>query len=115
MKLLQLVQSYMLIVGVHPPQPNEKQPLNRRNLGVILYLGLFVILTSAYISFDASTFEEYTEAFFLWITVTLTDISFALFVLSSSDMFQFIGNVEKTINSRKCQQNAWFKKNHSEI
>lgn len=98
MKLFLVLQGYAATIGVYRMGKNEI--FNHRNVGTLFLIGLYFTSTTAFILTDASTFFEYANGVFVWITLLL--LYFGLFntILVSMDLFQFIVEVEKCIG--KC-------------
>lgn len=101
LKLLEVGKSYLAIVGVAPLQPGQNSVFNIRNVSVTLTFASGSILTCAFLFFEASTIEEYTEAFFAWVTVTSIAIGFLLNTIRSPRSFQYIENIEQIIENGK--------------
>lgn len=101
MKLFQVVCKCLAIIGIRQLRSNEENRFNARNFGILLYFGLFAISTTTFIVRYASTFLEYADAFFAWITGSLVFIGYFVTILKSTKLFQLIENLEETIENRK--------------
>lgn len=101
MKLFQKIQSYLALVGVHPIRLGEKSSFNSHNSTITFSIGLFFVLTSIFIYFDANTIRKCEYFFFVWISILCIFIAFILDTRKSMDFFRFIERMEKTIEIRK--------------
>lgn len=101
MKLFQAIRDNLATFGIYQLEPSEKNPFNRRNLAVLLAFALSTLSAIAFFLFDADSFRESADSFFVWITVLLTFIGTLIVILKTDDVFQFIANMEKIIGNRK--------------
>lgn len=101
MKLFQVCQKYMAIIGIRRLLPDEKFPFNRRNVGILFIFGQSFIAASAFLVFDAKTLKEYTECLYTWISVLGVLIGLALVIIRTEEIFQLIENMEKMVEQRE--------------
>lgn len=101
MKIFPLIQAYSAVIGIYELKPGAKKLFNRRNIGFLLLFGFYLTLISAYVLYDANTFQEYAQAIFEWIT--LSSIMFGLFVtvFRTIGLFQLAEHFEKVLDSRE--------------
>lgn len=89
------------LMGIYPLQSGEKSKFNCRNIGVLLCFGLHLISITAFLLFNAKTFQEYAVCIFPWCTIIFTWAGISVHILLSTDVFRYIECLEKTIESRK--------------
>lgn len=99
MRVFLSVQEFAANVGIYPLQPGQTNPLNRRNIRVLLIFSLYVISYTAFIVFDANSFHEYAEAFFPWVTSSLIFIGLSINISMTKYMFRLLNNCERIIES----------------
>lgn len=101
MKICQAVEEYAAIIGIHPLQPGETQPFNRRNVGVLLIFGLFFTSITKFLLYDAETLQQYNEVFHTWITLLCVYAGFLFYILNTNHIYRLIENMEKFIDDGK--------------
>lgn len=101
MELFLALLEYSDIIGIRPLRPNQTSVFNRRNLSVFLFFVLFFISSTACLYFDDSTFEEYSQTFYAWLTMLLTGIGFTINVLLTVNLFQLLDKLKHSIE--KCK------------
>lgn len=99
MKVLVTIENCAKVLGIRRLEPDQTNPFNRRNICVLLIYVLYFISTTAFLLFDANTFQEFTECFFAFITVLFISIGFLLNILKTTELFQLQDTVEKTIEN----------------
>lgn len=97
MRLFKATRKYAAWVGMYELDWNEKSSFNRRNVGVLLIFGLYFVSATAFILFDATTFHEYTESFFGWITLGFVYSATLIMIIKLQDLFLLIKHVEQTV------------------
>lgn len=101
MKLFKVIEEYWVIIGIQPTEFPERTPFNRRNIMIISIIGVYIVSTTLFLLFDASTFRECEEAFFPWITLSIEYIGLIQQVLNINDVFKFLDKIEIFIDSGK--------------
>lgn len=101
MKIFHVLLEYARIIGIRPIEPGETSIFNFVNLIVLWYLGISTIAATAFLLFEASTFQQYAESFFAWISVVAVLIGSYFFIQNTLQSLEFIASLEKTIESRK--------------
>lgn len=101
MKVIQQTVKYASVVGLQPLESNEKNPFNRRNIIILLLFGLFSTISANNFFFLANTIQEYTESFFVWMTMSITYIGFLTAILNLIDIYLMLENFEEIIAERK--------------
>lgn len=99
MKLFQVSQEYMAIVGVCPLLRGEKTPFNRQNSLILFIFGISLTSSTAFFLIDADTLRQYTECFFGWISILAVFVGLILVILKTEKIFQLIDNLEIMIES----------------
>lgn len=100
MKVFVVLKRYLSYMGIRPLCADKKTPFPFQYVGVMFLFGLFFISVISFLSFEASTFQEYSESFYALISV-----SFGLIVMNfysmKADIFGFFDRLENMIESRK--------------
>lgn len=110
MYLFGVVLKYAAMVGIRPLRPGHKNPFNRRNISVLLIYSLFFISATAFLVFDANSFDEYAEAFYPWMTLSFIYVGFSMNVSLADDFFRLKEQCEQFIESGKPFNSSKLKK-----
>lgn len=89
------------IVGLRKLEPHESSVFNWRNVSILLALGLKTISVSAYILYDANTFQAYAVSSFIWITLVCMFIGFFIMIFKLQRLFDALKLAEELIDIRK--------------
>lgn len=108
MKVFKHTRIYGAVIGIVPIAPGVLAKYNRRNLTVLLIFGVFFILSTAFILFDANTLKEHANAFFLWISVLVTFFAFFAVINIKLEMCDFLDKTEKIAENRKHMKFEYF-------
>lgn len=116
MKLFQQARIYAAVIGIVPLPPGKTNKFNHRNVTILTICGIFFTLSTAFILFDAKTFQEYANSFFLWISVLGVYIGFFTAIVKTVEIYQYVGKTEQITDSRK-QSNrfSYSKPEHSDL
>lgn len=101
MQLFEQARIYAAVIGIVPLPPGETYKYNRRNVTVLVIFGLFFICCTAFVLFDAKTFQEYARAFFLWICVLGVYIGFFTAIVKTVEIFKYVDKTERITDNRK--------------
>lgn len=109
MKIFQEIRKHFAVLGIYEPTNNEFNILNRRNMSILLLFILCLISGTAFILFDARSFREFAEAFFIWITLISSNTGLVVGIAKNYDIYRLFTNLEKTIENRKfrCKLHAF--------
>lgn len=102
MKIFQSIQNSLKMLGIYRPMVFQQfHRLNRKNVGLLAYLGVFFLAAVLYIVFEAETFNEYSESFFSVAVGLVVLILLILAILKASEIFELIDNYENVIGHRE--------------
>ena len=101
MRLFQSSQRDFVILGIGPYDPTQK---NQFNKNIFLYLFLCVlslILTGAFLVFEADTFEEYTEGIYMFSASILSPLAAVSIAIKVQTLFTLIKRCENMLDASK--------------
>lgn len=101
MELFELQKKYFAIIGIDSCQAIQKNPFNKKNSATLLILISAFISTNAFIWFEATTFQEYTESFYVAATSIIATAGPVIYLTKMSQLFEFIKNMEHLIKTSK--------------
>lgn len=84
--------------GIYTETPPQKYPFNRKNSIILIIISIDVIFSIKYLD-EAETFEEYTNVLYGIILMFNFIVIFLKIVWKSSELLNFIDNLENTINN----------------
>lgn len=103
-KIFQLFRKCHQTIGIHPPQPNQKQPLiNWIKWIFVILQSQFLFAMVAFLVFDAESMFDYGLAFFLLISIMNTIVVSLIFIWQTENTEKFIKNCEEFIAESKCR------------
>lgn len=91
----------MMLMGMRRLRPNEKSPFHFQNIVFMLLFMVFNISVIAYMSFEAKTFQEYTESFYAFISVSFTSGALVLVYSMTADIYRFLDGLIIIVEGRK--------------
>lgn len=94
MKILQVTQRGIAIVGIEPDQ----QRFNRRTSLVFFVFGLCIMSQCIFIVRSAKTFIEYTDCVYKTGTTISIAVCYTSLVCYKMELFSFINDIEKIAN-----------------
>lgn len=98
MKLLQGVQTNLLIVGIcsNPTQASSTK------IKLIIPLFVFGLTTSAiYLCHDANTFLEYSSSMYITTALAMTIFVYVIFIVNMSKLFDLISECQELLDQSK--------------
>ena len=101
MILFDTVKSHFTVMGVNSVQAKRKNPLNFKNVTVILMTSIEGTLSGIFVFCEANSFREYVESIFVFSTIFIVNIVFLHFIWNMSKVFELMNNIEKTVNKSK--------------
>lgn len=101
MKLFEMHEKYFAIVGIDSYQATRKIPINGKNSATLLILISALMSTNAFIWFEADTFPEYAESFYVAATSIICFGNFVILFTRMSKFFEFIENLEHLVQTSK--------------
>lgn len=87
--------------GIILTQKTCKHLFNSRNIAVSFGFGVASILCTKFHFFEAKTFDEYANSFYLMSTGSLTVCCFIVLMWKRVEPFDFIKSIEHLIDERK--------------
>lgn len=97
MKIAQQLQKYVKNIGCD--RPKNGKVFNQRNVFFVLILVAFFTMSTTFIVFNATTFQEYSLSFFVWITLFAMIIGFLTMLILSPEMFPLLDAIENSIDA----------------
>lgn len=98
MELFALLRNHFVASGISVSENSSKsQPFNVKNSTVFVLLCLTVSLMGASIT-EANSFDERTDICFKSVSIGLCCIVYVMIVWKTSILFEFIDNLDETIN-----------------
>lgn len=101
MEVLEVIQKYLNVLGIHPLQTPEQNRFNIRNLVTIFLLVQALLSALAHSYFDARSVREYTECVYIAATALCNNFMFGVILAKEVHFFTFVNNVEETIGDRE--------------
>lgn len=101
MKIFQTLAKLFENVGISVRQAFGENLLNKKNVIVFCLLIVFSTLTTAFFLFEAKTFREYAESFYISVSMIMISVCFALFIWKTVKIFELIVTIETIIQHRK--------------
>lgn len=95
MKLFQFTQKIYAMMGISS-SPSVRA-INGKTVITFLLYGFGAISTGLFLSQEATTFNEFTEAIYICSAFIIIGLAFACMKINSGMLFKFIGNFEKII------------------
>lgn len=99
MKAFELIKKYYAKVGICAELATQSYPFNWQILFGFLSLSFAFVSQLDYISNDAKTFAEYTQAIYVCSFIILIFLSIVILVAKSVTLFEFMDDVDKIINT----------------
>lgn len=103
MKLFQLIEKALGILGIFPPKQPEENPITWRRLTTLFILVQFSISSIVFFLFEAATFREYADSFYISATAMLKVCTYIVALYKSKKMFGLIQKLEFVIHTRELQ------------
>lgn len=100
MIIFKAIKSYFAMAGIILTQKTCKHLLNIRNVVVAIGFGIAGIMCAKFHFYDAKTFEEYANSFYLMSTGGLTVFCFKILMWKRPELFEFIESIEHLIDTR---------------
>lgn len=97
MKLFQLIKKSLKVVGISPTQTPVESSFNWKNKIISTFLSFCSIFATLFLLIEAKILTEYSESFYLTITVPVM----VLFVVElTRKVFKMIDDFESVIEKR---------------
>lgn len=101
MKSFELIQGKFAVVGYSLNNSNRQYNLNARNVIIIILMVINMLATSAYIYYEAESFDEYLQDIYLTVSLAVASIMFIINIVLMPKVFKLIENLKETINKSK--------------
>lgn len=99
MKILQIAQENVSIIGIDANQSTQKFPLNTRNSLVLFTLCSVLASDLMYLIYDANDFKDYAVAILASCTMIVSILVFAYILVKMRIIFDFLHRLEEIINN----------------
>ena len=101
MPILTSIRENLAIIGLSSHQSTQKYPFNARNLTSLFFQFLNIGCNFGYLMYEAKDLMEITDSMFLTITAILTVSIFINLNWRMKQLFEFIDNLERTVDKSK--------------
>lgn len=105
MKIFQTSQKHLATTGISPTLAMQPLPFNGRILMGFVILNAIMICDLVYISYDAKTFAEYTQAVYSFTTAVLIFSCLLVLIFKVQNIFEFFDSCDNLVNTSKCVEN----------
>lgn len=95
--LFKTLKKYMAIIGLYEHESDEDSCFNRRNVGILFLFVLYLVLTIAFLLFDANSVSEYSVGFYELSTILSVFIGFTIMIKRSRDLFRLSNTTKKIV------------------
>lgn len=100
-KVFEIALSNVATVGISPDLVTQAYPANGKILMGFLILGYGIYATSAFLTYDAETFTEYTQSFCICSFAILNISILLILMLKVEKMFELINACDQFVNTSK--------------
>lgn len=101
MQLYLELKKHLAVIGLKEPRKGQTSIFNRINVGILTIFGVCFFSSTAYLMFDAVTFQNYAEAFFPWMTLFFIWGGFLNGILKTMDIYRIFDTTSAVIEKRK--------------
>lgn len=101
MKIFQYVQKLYGVLGIHRSNSNKNNTWNRRKVLTYFMLVQFTGTSIIFFLFQAKTFKEYADSFYISATASLKVCTYTVSLWKMPKVFKLIDNFENFIQKRK--------------
>lgn len=107
-KILQITQNYLAILGIESQQSIQQRPFNEENLKTLAVFSFTTISSIIYFCRAPNDFMEYNQSLCFTATVGNTMLLLALVIWKQPEIFEFIKNFEIIVNESELKLNCNF-------
>lgn len=101
-KWLQFVREFHRAIGICPAEPNQKRTkLNTKNKIILLLSAQYMIVTIAFLVFEAKSMFDFAIGIFITICMLNTIVIYSSFLWQCENLFKLIANFERFIEKSK--------------
>ena len=101
MKTFDSIKNCFTVLGFDSHQSTRKDLLKFKNIISLLLIFIDMILTSVYVYYEASNFEEYVDSIYLLSSMILAFSVFSILIWQIPNHFIFINHLESIITKSK--------------
>lgn len=101
MKIFNSIKNCFIVLGFDSPQSTRQDLLKTKTILSMLLIGIDVILSSLFVYYEASDFEEYADSIYQLSSLILTFFVSATLLWQMPTHYKFITALEKTIEKSK--------------
>lgn len=105
MKIFQLLRKPFGVLGIYPPKRFDENPITFKRLITLFILVQFSLTSIVFFLFEAATFIEYADAFYISATAMLKVYVFSAILRKLIKIFELIENFESIIQNRALKKN----------
>lgn len=95
MKLFQIAQKKIAILGITSAQSTQKTPFNWKIIRVYFIYGVAWTSSALFLFKEAETFDEYTNNIYITSATAMIMFCFTVVVFKMAKLFQFISDCGK--------------------
>lgn len=100
-KLFQLVQKIYKMMGICPPQPDQKHSFNSRILVVLFIVSQFLFSSVAFLLFQASSIQNRADSFYFSLSIANCGVYIIVSHWKIPKILNLIENFEKFVEQSK--------------
>lgn len=101
MKNFDFIKNYFEVLGITSRQSTRKDLLKRQNIVFFIIIGMNVLSSTAFGYYEANSFEEYVDSFYVTSSVFICFSAFGILLWDVPKLYRFINALESTINISK--------------
>lgn len=98
MKIFQIFQNNVLLLGISRYYSNQKYLLNRRNMSILVIHGAAIASNFVYLYHVATTFNEYADAVYICVAKVDTAAILVIFIMRMRKIFDCLNRLENITN-----------------
>lgn len=103
-KVFETTQKYLAIAGIRPSLVHRSCPFDWLTSFGLLFLGLNIYCTSAFIMHDAETIDDYTQSIYAASFLILMTMALMVLILEVENLFEFIRNSDDLVHISELQR-----------
>lgn len=103
MKIMGIIYSYLVRMGMTLSQSKKRNPFNIRNTTTIIVLANNVFFTIIFLMNGAKNLKEYADSMYITISVSTATANFVYVNWKMAELFRFIENLEEVVSTSECQ------------
>lgn len=101
MIFMEVVYSYLMLVGMTLEQSRQKHPFNLRNSAMLFLLLIDNASVAMDLVYEAKNLKEYSDSVYLTTTVLVAMLNYAIVTWKMAELFRFFENLEDIVTASK--------------